>query len=101
MDRLPDLAEITTRIRQSLNEKSELRRAIARDNALDFKTINGVEGERVLQTVNVIPRCSKTAGEGSTERHPPGDVSTASLQTGFNRSRRCLGLLTLSLLPVG
>jgi fatty acid synthase subunit alpha len=58
MDRLPDLAEITTRIRQSLNEKSELRRAIARDNALDFKTINGVEGERVLQTVNVIPRAN-------------------------------------------
>ncbi|KAG9315241.1 hypothetical protein JVU11DRAFT_4375 [Chiua virens] len=58
MDRLPDLAEITTRIRLSLNEKSELRRAIARDNALDFKTINGVEGERVLQTVNVVPRAN-------------------------------------------
>ena len=58
MDRLPDLAEITTRIRLSLNEKSELRRAIARDNALDFKTVNGVEGERVLQTVNVVPRAN-------------------------------------------
>ncbi|KAG8213088.1 hypothetical protein J3R82DRAFT_11484 [Butyriboletus roseoflavus] len=58
MDRLPDLAEVTTRIRQSLNEKSELRRAIARDNALDFKTINGVQGERVLQTINVVPRAN-------------------------------------------
>src|SRR5215472_3184696 len=30
MDRLPDLAEITTRIRTSLLQKSDLRRAIAR-----------------------------------------------------------------------
>ncbi|KIJ66907.1 hypothetical protein HYDPIDRAFT_174219 [Hydnomerulius pinastri MD-312] len=58
MDRLPDLADVTTRIRQNLNKKSELRRAIARDNALDFKVINGVEGERVLQTVNVVPRAN-------------------------------------------
>ncbi|KAI6129042.1 hypothetical protein EDD16DRAFT_1516096, partial [Pisolithus croceorrhizus] len=58
MDRLPDLADITTRIRMDLNKKSELRRAIARDNALDFKVINGAEGERVLQTVNVIPRAN-------------------------------------------
>ncbi|KAH7913599.1 hypothetical protein BJ138DRAFT_606981 [Hygrophoropsis aurantiaca] len=58
MDRLPDLADITTRIRTGLNKKSELRRAIARDNALDFKVINGAEGERVLQTVNVVPRAN-------------------------------------------
>ncbi|KAH9950013.1 fatty acid synthase [Amylocystis lapponica] len=58
MDRLPDLADITTRIRLSLNRKSELRRAIARDNAADFKAINGVEAERVLQTVDVTPRAN-------------------------------------------
>ncbi|KAF8843701.1 hypothetical protein BDN67DRAFT_963867 [Paxillus ammoniavirescens] len=58
MDRLPDLAEITSRIRQNLNKKSELRRAIARDNALDFKVITAVEDERVLQTVNVVPRAN-------------------------------------------
>ncbi|OBZ72636.1 Fatty acid synthase subunit alpha [Grifola frondosa] len=58
MDRLPDLAEITTRIRSNLNKKSELRRAIARDNAADFKIVNGVEAERVLQTVNVTPRAN-------------------------------------------
>ena len=51
MDRLLDLADITTRIRLSLNKKSELRRAIARDNAAHFKVINGLEAERVLQTV--------------------------------------------------
>ena len=55
MDRLPDLADITTRIRLSLNKTSELCRAIARDNAADFKIINGLEAERVLQVVNVTP----------------------------------------------
>lgn len=57
MDR-PDLADVVTRIRLDLNQKSELRRAIARDNALDFKVINGAEGERVLQSVNVVPRAN-------------------------------------------
>jgi hypothetical protein len=43
MDRLPDLADITTRIRSKLNKKAGLRRAIARDNSAGFKIINGVE----------------------------------------------------------
>ncbi|KZT29627.1 fatty acid synthase [Neolentinus lepideus HHB14362 ss-1] len=58
MDRLPDLAELTTRIRLDINKKSQLRRAIARDNAADFKITNGLEAERVLQTVNVTPRAN-------------------------------------------
>ncbi|TFK78560.1 hypothetical protein K466DRAFT_606870 [Polyporus arcularius HHB13444] len=58
MDRLPDLADITTRIRTDLAKKSELRRSIARDSAADFKIINGVQAERVLQTVNVTPRAN-------------------------------------------
>ncbi|KAH8100945.1 fatty acid synthase [Cristinia sonorae] len=58
MDRLPDLADVTLRIRESLQKKSELRRAIARDNAADFKTINGVQAERVLETVNITPRAN-------------------------------------------
>ncbi|RDX41185.1 hypothetical protein OH76DRAFT_1502742 [Lentinus brumalis] len=58
MDRLPDLADITTRIRTDLAKKSELRRSIARDNAADFKIINGVQAERVLQTVSVMPRAN-------------------------------------------
>jgi fatty acid synthase subunit alpha, fungi type len=48
MDRLPDLADITTRIHLSLNKTSELCRAIARDNAADFKITNDLEVERVL-----------------------------------------------------
>lgn len=58
MDRLPDLADITNRIRINLNKKADLRRAIAKDNAAEFKTINGVEAERLLQTVNVLPRAN-------------------------------------------
>ncbi|KAF9485144.1 fatty acid synthetase alpha subunit [Pholiota conissans] len=58
MDRLPDLADITTRIRIKLNKKADLRRAIARDNSADFKITNGVEAERLLQTVDVLPRAN-------------------------------------------
>ncbi|VDC05508.1 unnamed protein product [Peniophora sp. CBMAI 1063] len=55
MDRVADLAEITTRIRPTINKKAKLRRPIACGNSAEFKTINGVEAERVLQTVNVTP----------------------------------------------
>ncbi|KAF8656258.1 hypothetical protein AX16_002694 [Volvariella volvacea WC 439] len=58
MDRLPDLAEVTGRIRASLLKKADLRRAVARDNAADFKVIHGVEAERTLQTVDVLPRAN-------------------------------------------
>ncbi|QRV90063.1 fatty acid synthase subunit beta [Ceratobasidium sp. AG-Ba] len=58
MDRLPDLAEITTKIRLDINHQSDLRRAIARDNAADFKIVNGTEAERALQTVAVTPRAN-------------------------------------------
>ena len=42
----------------SLNKKSVLRRAIAEDNAGDFKITNGLEAECVLQVVNVTPRAN-------------------------------------------
>ncbi|KAJ7502466.1 putative fatty-acid synthase complex protein [Mycena galericulata] len=58
MDKLPDLADITGRIRSDLMKKSDLRRAIALDNSADFKIVNGVEAERLLQTVNVTPRAN-------------------------------------------
>lgn len=59
MDRLPDLADITTKIRVGIQQKSALRRAIARDNAADFKVVNGnSDAERVLRTVNVTPRAN-------------------------------------------
>ncbi|KAI9439787.1 fatty acid synthase [Lactarius indigo] len=57
-DRIADLADMTSRIRISINKKAELRRAIARDNAAEFKAINGAEAERVLQTINITPRAN-------------------------------------------
>ncbi|KIJ51487.1 hypothetical protein M422DRAFT_203704 [Sphaerobolus stellatus SS14] len=58
MDRLPDLGSVTTRIRQTINRQSELRKAITRDNSADFKISHGSEAERVLKTVSVTPRAN-------------------------------------------
>jgi fatty acid synthase subunit beta len=58
MDRLPDLSDITTRIRANTYKKSDLRRAITQDNSADFKVMNGVKAERLLQTVDVVPRAN-------------------------------------------
>lgn len=58
MDRLPDLADVTARIRSNLHKKADLRRAVARDNSADFQVINGAEAERLLQTVDVLPRAN-------------------------------------------
>ena len=61
MDRLPDLADITTRIRSKFNKEADLCRAIARDNSADFKIINGVATERLFQTVNVLPQANSAS----------------------------------------
>ena len=58
MDRLPDLSDVTGRIRESLYKQADLRRAITKDNSADFKVVSGVEGERVLHTVSVTPRAN-------------------------------------------
>ena len=57
MDR-PDLAEITTRIRNGLTQEGEKRKAISRDTSLDYTVIHGHEAGRVLQTVKVTPRAN-------------------------------------------
>ena len=56
MDRFPDLADIAACIRMKLNKRAELRRAIARDNSADFKSINGVEAEQLPSNC----RCSSS-----------------------------------------
>ena len=56
--RIADLGDLANRIRDNINKKAELRRAIARDNAAEFKVINGAEAERVLQTINITPRAN-------------------------------------------
>jgi 3-oxoacyl-ACP reductase-like protein len=56
--RIADLADIATRVRDNINKKAELRRAIARNNAADFKAINGAEAKRVLQTIHITPHAN-------------------------------------------
>lgn len=58
MDRLADLAEITTKIRTDLNAQAGLRRAITMENSQDFKVINGVDAERLHQKVTIAPRAN-------------------------------------------
>jgi fatty acid synthase subunit beta len=58
MDRVPDLADMTTRIRKTIMQQSELRRAVAKDNAADFKIENGGEIESVMRTISVTPRAN-------------------------------------------
>ncbi|KAE9384551.1 hypothetical protein BT96DRAFT_950481 [Gymnopus androsaceus JB14] len=53
-----DLNEITTRIQSSLMKESDLRRAIAHDNATDYKILNGVDAECLIQTVDVLPHAN-------------------------------------------
>ncbi len=58
MDRLPDLAEVTTKIRTDLNATAGLRRAITMDTSADFKVIHGTEAERLHQKVTIAPRAN-------------------------------------------
>jgi len=58
MDRLPDLADITGKIRSQLNKTADIRRAVTRDNAADYKVIHGVDAEKLLATVDVQPRAN-------------------------------------------
>lgn len=58
MDRLPDLADITVKIRADLNAESTLRKSVARDNGADYKIVNGPDAEAVLKSVPVTPRAN-------------------------------------------
>lgn len=58
MDKLPDLAALTTEIRANLALTASTRRAISMDNSLDFKTTRGVEAEQIHQQVKVAPRAN-------------------------------------------
>lgn len=60
MDRLNDLADITTRIRTELNATADTRKKVSVDNAADFKVINGPEAEAIHKKVNITPRANFT-----------------------------------------
>jgi fatty acid synthase subunit alpha len=58
MGRLTDLADITVEIRREMNAASSLRKAISRDNALDYKIANAPDAETTLKSVPVTPRAN-------------------------------------------
>ncbi|TIB03399.1 hypothetical protein E3P94_00662 [Wallemia ichthyophaga] len=58
MDRLPDLAQISSKLRTDLQADAARRRAISADNAADFATVNGVEAEGLYKEVKVAPRAN-------------------------------------------
>ncbi|KAI9637319.1 fatty acid synthase alpha subunit [Dioszegia hungarica] len=58
MDRVAGLAEVTGNIRADIQRVAELRKAIAIDNAADFKIANGDQAERVHQKVSIAPRAN-------------------------------------------
>lgn len=58
MDRVAGLAEVTGSIRMDLQRVADLRKAIAIDNAADFKITNGEQAERVHQKVSIAPRAN-------------------------------------------
>lgn len=60
MDKLPDLAEITLKVRQELNEEANVRSKISLDNAVDFKVVHGAEAEAIHHPVKISPRANFT-----------------------------------------
>ncbi|KAJ1865430.1 fatty acid synthase alpha subunit Lsd1 [Coemansia sp. RSA 989] len=55
---IPDLKEATARLRASIRESSEVKKAVAADSALDFKAVAGPTGERMHQSRVIKPRAN-------------------------------------------
>ncbi|KAJ2450977.1 fatty acid synthase alpha subunit Lsd1, partial [Coemansia sp. RSA 2336] len=55
---IPDLNDATARLRASIRESSEVKKAVAADSALDFKAVAGPTGERMHQSRVIKPRAN-------------------------------------------
>ena len=60
MDKLADLAALTTEIRTTLQLTASTRRAISVDNSIDYKIMHGIEAEQIHVQVKVAPRANFT-----------------------------------------
>ena len=58
MDKLSDLATLTTEIRANLQLTASTRRAIAVDNSLDYKSVHGAQAEQIHTQIKVAPRAN-------------------------------------------
>ncbi|KAI9314935.1 fatty acid synthase [Dichotomocladium elegans] len=55
---IPELNKTTANLRQEIRETSEIRKAVAAENALDFKIVYGEEAERKYKPHKVTPRAN-------------------------------------------
>ncbi|KAJ2794284.1 fatty acid synthase alpha subunit Lsd1, partial [Coemansia helicoidea] len=55
---IPDLNEATARLRASIREASEVKKAVAADSSLDFKAVRGAQGERMHSSRAIRPRAN-------------------------------------------
>ncbi|KAI7907575.1 fatty acid synthase [Cokeromyces recurvatus] len=55
---IPKLKELTTKLRSEIYETAEIRKAIAAENALDYKVVFGEEAERKNNPYKVTPRAN-------------------------------------------
>jgi fatty acid synthase subunit alpha len=60
MSAIADLHILNAKIRDDINKTASTRRAIAVDNAADFKVTAGSNAESVQQTVSIAPRANFT-----------------------------------------
>ncbi|KAJ2598230.1 fatty acid synthase alpha subunit Lsd1 [Coemansia sp. RSA 1721] len=55
---IPDLKDATARLRASIRETSEIKKAVAADSSLDFKAVAGAKNERMHKSRVVKPRAN-------------------------------------------
>lgn len=55
---IPNLNELSSKLRQNLLETSEIRKAVTSETAIEHKIVNGDESERLHQKVTVQPRAN-------------------------------------------
>ncbi|KAF7722190.1 3-oxoacyl-[acyl-carrier-protein] synthase [Apophysomyces ossiformis] len=55
---IPNLQEVCNNLRKEIRETAEIRSAIAAENSLDFKIVNGAEAERKYKPHKVTPRAN-------------------------------------------
>ncbi|KAJ2162492.1 fatty acid synthase alpha subunit Lsd1 [Coemansia sp. RSA 552] len=55
---IPDLKEATARLRASIRESSEIKKAVAADSSLDFQAVGGAQSERMHKSRKIKPRAN-------------------------------------------
>lgn len=55
---IPNLKEVSAQLRQNLQETCEVRKAVTAETAIEHKTVNGEESERLHHKVTIQPRAN-------------------------------------------